>query len=98
MSGGYFFSLQYRIEEIADSIDELVFNNDSTEKNKWGGEVGRHYQPAIIERFKETAQCLRRGAAMVKRVDWLVSGDDGEESFLKQWDFDEGLNRQHSAH
>jgi len=86
MSGGHFEYAQYHIGEIADSIEELVRTNDSTEKDEWGSEIGHHYPDDIIEKFKEAAHTLRRAHAMAQRVDWLVSGDDGEEAFRKRWD------------
>jgi len=85
MSGGHFGYVQYHIGEIADSIDELVRTNDSTEKNEWGDEVGRHYSADTVEKFKEAAHTLRRAHVMAQRVDWLVSGDDGEDDFQERW-------------
>jgi len=86
MSGGHFDYTQYRIEEIAAEIDKLIKINDSTEKNEWGEDVGYHYPPEIIVRFREAAHTLRQAQEMAQRVDWLVSGDDGEESFMRLWD------------
>ncbi len=37
MSGGYFQYEQYKIQYIADSIQTLIDNNDSQERNEWGG-------------------------------------------------------------
>ncbi|MBL0712133.1 MAG: hypothetical protein JJV98_00400 [Desulfosarcina sp.] len=44
--------------------------------------------PVIIEKFKEAMLTLRMAEAMAQRIDWLVSGDDGEESFLRRWNED----------
>jgi len=33
----------------------------------------------------ETIDILEIAEAMVQRVDWLLSGDDGEESFRSRW-------------
>jgi len=85
MSGGHFDYAQHRIEDIADSIDKLVEENDSTEKDEWGNDIGRHYPSDIINQFKETAHTLRRAQAMAQRVDYLVSDDDGEETFRERW-------------
>lgn len=86
MSGGHFGYLQYRMEDIAVEIDRIVDENDSTEKNDYGDEIGYHYPPLIIERFKKAAHTIRQAQEMAQRVDWLVSGDDGEETFLSRWD------------
>ena len=85
MSGGHFDYQQYRIEDIATSIDELIESNDSTEINSYGDELGRHYPPDIIAKFDEARKTLRIAAAMAQRVDWLVSGDDGEDTFRERW-------------
>jgi len=90
MSGGHFDYQQYRLEDIASSIDELIASNDNTELDRYGCEIGRHYPPDIIERFDITRKMLRLAAAMAQRVDWLVSGDDGEDAFRDRWDEEVG--------
>ena len=85
MSGGHFDYKQYAIQNCADEVNTLIDNNDSTRKTKYGDDVGFHYPKEIIDKFVETAFCLKRASAMLQRVDWLVSGDDGEESFLQRW-------------
>lgn len=75
MSGGHFDYNQYRIEEIADDIDRLIRTNNSR----------RDYPPDILNKFREAEHTLRQAADMVQRVDWLVSCDDGEESFRNRW-------------
>ena len=86
MSGGYFDYQQHRMEDIALEIDNLIYENDSTEKDSFGEESGYHFPPEIIKRFKEAAHTLRQAQEMTQRIDWLVSGDDGEESFMSRWD------------
>ncbi len=82
MSGGHFDYRQYALSAIADDIDHLVGVNGKLDKDGWGHD----YPPDIIARFRETAIILRRAAAMVQRVDWLVSCDDGEDSFRRRWE------------
>ena len=86
MSGGHFDYQQYRMEDIADGIDRLIDENDSTKKYTGGEDIGYHFPPEIIERFKQTAHTLRQAHEMTQRVDRLISGDDGEESFMSRWD------------
>jgi len=85
MSGGHFEYQQYRIEDIAAEIEELIKSNNDERKDEFGYTRGRNYPPEIIEKFKEAQHTLRQAAEMAQRVDWLVSGDDGEESFLRRW-------------
>ena len=76
MSGGYFDYNQYCFDDIADGVEKLI------RRNKGSG----NYPDKIIERFKEAANTLRRAAIMAQRIDWLVSDDDGDESFMERWD------------
>jgi hypothetical protein len=82
MSGGHFGYKQYEIGYIADEVQGLIDSNDSTERNDWGDPVGRGYPPEVIERFLEAVSVLRRAQVYAQRIDWLVSGDDGEGSFV----------------
>jgi hypothetical protein len=86
MSGGHFDYQQYRIEDIARSIDELIESNDNDSVNEYSDRLGFKYPHEIIEKFKETSHTLRQAADMAQRVDWLVSGDNGEDSFLTRWE------------
>jgi len=95
MSGGHFDYAQYRLNDIASSIDELIASNDDTSLNEYGDTRGAGYSNETIEKFKEASETLRRAEAMAQRVDWLVSGDDGEESFHSRWakEVPEGYSR-----
>lgn len=82
MSGGYFEYLQYRIDDIVSEIVYLIETND--EADEYG--YKRSYSEETLTKFKEALTTLRRGAIMTQRIDWLVSGDDGEDSFHKRWE------------
>jgi hypothetical protein len=100
MSGGAFDYDQYKIGYIADQIDHEIEKNGrkkTTEELKEEGwrdidwykkypEDLYHYEypPEIIEKFKEGVKILRTAAIYAQRIDWLLSGDDGNESFLKR--------------
>ena len=40
------------------------------------------YPPEVIKKFKEGVEILNKAFIYVQRIDWLLSGDDGEENFL----------------
>lgn len=42
------------------------------------------YPDEVIEEFKEAVKYLSIAYVYAQRVDWLVSGDDGEESFMER--------------
>jgi hypothetical protein len=80
MSGGYFNYRQNHIEDIAHMVNELIANNDE--------EYGYGYSGETITKFKTAIYILSQAAIMAQRIDWLVSGDDGEETFHQRWDED----------
>lgn len=87
MSGGHFNYDQYKMEYIADSIQELIASNNDESLNEWGDRVGHGYSADTVAEFEKAVKYLRLAFIYAHRVDWLVSGDDGEESFhqrLKQ--------------
>lgn len=98
MSGGHFDYDQYRIGGIADEIDRLIQINDSTELDNYGQERGYHFTPETITKFQQALLTLRMAKTMVQRIDWLVSGDDGEESFHRRWNQEMAQSFSHEAH
>ena len=82
MSGGYFDYDQYRIGQIADQIEDLIFHNGHDEKDDYGCNRFSDYRPEIIDKFKTAVNILRIAQVYAQRVDWLVSGDDGEDCLL----------------
>ena len=85
MSGGHFGYQQYRLHDIASQIKELIASNDDESLNEWGYRRGHGYRAETIEKFKIAVDMLEKAAIMAQRVDWLVSGDDGEDSFHRRW-------------
>lgn len=69
MSGGHFDYAQHKITDIVSKVEELIENN-------W-----REFTPATIASFRVGSFFLRVAAVYAQRIDWLVSGDDGEETF-----------------
>lgn len=90
MSGGFFDYDQYRITTIAESIESVIEKNfkQIEPKDKWGDWDDRkyyyEYPDEIIERFKEAVKILKMANVYAHRIDWLLSGDDGNENFIKR--------------
>jgi len=82
MSGGSFDFKQYSMLDIADQIQNVIDNNHSTQKNEWNENIGRGYPMAVIKSFAMAVRTLRRAHVYAQRADYLLSGDDGEDSFL----------------
>ena len=79
MSGGYFDYSQYQIAEIADQIEYLIVNNEPKDSDEWF--EGPRYTQETIKEFENGLQILRQAFIYAHRIDWLVSCDDGEETF-----------------
>ena len=69
MSGAHFNYAQRHISDIAESIAEYL------KHNKYG------YSYETRARFRQSIHILRLAAIYAQRIDWLLSGDDSEESF-----------------
>ncbi len=99
MSGGAFDYNQYKIGYIADQIDEVIVKNglektpeelkehwiDPEWYKKYPEDLFHYkYPDEVIEKMKEAVKALKIAQEYAQRVDWLLSGDDGEESFLSR--------------
>lgn len=80
MSGGRFDYLQYRFTEIIDAIEqEIRDNNAEPREEDWF--FPHNYREETIEKFKEGIKAIKIAQVYAQRIDWLLSGDDGEDSF-----------------
>jgi len=100
MSGGRFNYDQYKIGYIADEIEKYIERNgrpktkqELADEPYFGADYYKEFPEAlnhyeypdeVIEKFKEAVKVLRIAEIYAHRVDWLLSGDDGEENFLKR--------------
>jgi hypothetical protein len=87
MSGGHFDYNQNRIRDIADEVEQLIHNSGKKKNYKVSScenEYYYEYPPEVIEKFKEGLDILRKAEVYAQRIDWLVSGDDGDETFLER--------------
>jgi len=84
MSGGHFNYKQYEIEHIADQVEQMIIDNESEELDEWGNTKGYHFAADTMTEFKKALVIIRQAQVYAQRIDWLVSGDDGEDSFLSR--------------
>ena len=95
MSGGHFNYKQYELGHMADEIEQLILDNGSEEVDEYGDRKSYDYSPETIEAFNYARIALLHVQIYVQRIDWLVSGDDGEDSFHKRLEADfDALNRR----
>jgi len=104
MSGGAFEYTQYNITMIADEIEKEIERNgraktrDELKNEGWRNDEWYEKYPEdlnwykhpdeIIEKFKKGVEILRKAYVYAQRIDWLLSGDDGEETFLDRLEKD----------
>ena len=100
MSGGHWEYLQYRFTDVSEDIEKLIEKNgqpktdEELKEERWHGndwydkypEDKYHYKypPEVIEEFKKGAEAIKLAQIYMQRMDWLLSGDDGEESFISR--------------
>jgi hypothetical protein len=89
MSGGHFGYAQYKIDQIADQISEVIRRND---------ESPFPYRPEVVQRLIEAVNALEVAFVYAQRVDFLICGDDNEENFERRLledlaDVDEDLRK-----
>ena len=87
MSGGFFDYENYKILDIANSIEEYL--------DKQAYEL----EPRTKDEFRNAIYLLRKAEIYAERIDYLLCADDGEETFhdrLKKdlFKLDEKMNRQ----
>jgi len=88
------FYQQWRFNDIADSIEQEVFKSGKPiPENRWDHwdrqyykehpeeAVNYAYPEPVLRRFEEAVYALKRAAIYAQRTDYLICGDDGEESF-----------------
>ena len=90
MSGGYFEHNQYRIHHMAEKLETVILNNGKKREHResWEDEYNYEYPHEVITKFKEGLELLKKAHIYAHRIDFLLSGDDGDESFLERLESD----------
>lgn len=100
MSGGRFDYNQYGIRDIADDIEQEInksgkplteeelkdhFWKDSKWYEKYPEDKFHYkYPDEVIKEFERGYYILRLAEIYAQRIDWLLSGDDGDETFIER--------------
>jgi uncharacterized protein (DUF433 family) len=99
MSGGHWDYIQYRFTDVSEDIDRIIEQNgvkksedEIIKDNPWvvKGDIPDYlrfeynYSDKTIEKLKEARDTIEKAQIYMQRVDWLLSGDDEEESFLRR--------------
>jgi len=90
MSGGHFDYQQYRINDIAQEIEHAIEIEESLpgksiyDRIVDDGEYRNGFSSKTLDEFKKGVKLLKEAQIYAQRIDWLLSGDDGEETFHKR--------------
>jgi hypothetical protein len=100
MSGGHWDYVQHRLTEVVEDVVRKIERNGKEKTKEERKEEGwkdpdwyekypedrfyHKYSDEVIEEFKKGAEIIAKAQVYMQRIDGLLSGDDGEESFLKR--------------
>lgn len=80
MSGGHFDYNCFRISSFADGLKAEI------ERNKEGDEFGGlNYKKETINKLKKCYKLIKQSGDLAHAVEYLYSGDYGEESFIEEY-------------
>lgn len=100
MSGGRWDYIEYRFTDIVEDMKRLINRNgklktlEEMKEEAWRivewyekypeDKYHHKYPDKIIEKFKEGIEIIEKAQIYIQRFDYLLSGDDGEDSFLER--------------
>lgn len=83
MSGGHFNNngyVYYQVDQFADELENMIQNNNKVDEYNWAP----NYNEETISYLKKKVLEIRKIAKIMKEIDYLYSGDHGEDTFLKK--------------
>ena len=83
MSGGHFTDCgydYYKVAQFADELEEEIQNNNVEQDFGYTP----NYSPEVIEYLKEQVPKMRKMAEIMRHIDYLYSGDHGDDSFMER--------------
>lgn len=99
MSGGKWEYIQYRLNDIIDDIKSEIKRSGKEKtakelKEEWREpewyekypEYRFHYKypDEVIEEFKKAIEIISKAETYIHRIDWLLCGDDGDDTFIER--------------
>lgn len=82
MSGGFFDYKQHAISDIIYSLQSVISNKKLPSDFYDSGFYTLDYSPEVFEEFIKGLEYLRLAQEYTHCIDYLLSGDYGEETFL----------------
>lgn len=69
MSGGSFNYIQFNMREVAEELDVIATNSA--------------YAQRVNDKIQLVSNALQFASKLLQEADWLISGDNGEDTFLE---------------
>lgn len=79
MSGGYFEYQQYHIQDIIEKLEETKVKIEHDEEYHQYDK-----KKELLQEISNGIDYLSLAQIYTQRLDWLFSGDDGEDSFFER--------------
>lgn len=74
MSGGSFDYAYFRTQEFADDLENRLADSEFVDM----------YEPEVILRMRHAVHTARKASLYMKEVEWLVSGDTSDDTFISR--------------
>ena len=81
MSGGHFGDCgydYYKVSQFADELELAILNNNKVDEYGYK----REYDPDVIDYLEAQIPKMRKMAEIMRHIDYLYSGDIGDDGFL----------------
>jgi len=83
VSGGAFNYDNYRLNDIADTLRGYIAAIRTNHVSDWGMNYGEEYSEEFLNDLIEAHDETRRLSAKLHNIDYVLSGDSGQESLRK---------------
>ena len=95
MSGGTFEYKQYHIEQLIEDMELLLKRVDKEPIDSFECDSLKNYiddKDSFKKIVEKNIDLLKKSYIYTKRLDWFISGDDGEETFYERLEEDFNKN------
>ena len=83
MSGGHFNDngyVYYRVDQFSDELESEILNNERQDEYNYCP----NYNEGTLELLRKQIPLIRKAAEVMRAIDYLYSGDHGEDSFIEK--------------
>ena len=79
MSGGHFGDYDYyKVQQFADELEVEIQNNNKPDEYGYAP----NFSPETIKYLRKQLRQMRKMAEIMRHIDYLYSGDHGDDSFM----------------